>query len=378
MTPHSEPKASAQISAKARALIAELLAEVGTEGNEDQLTEILSTAVRLAGTGADRLDLKITRAALAEMAEAFRVFAPYRSVPKVTMFGSARTLPADPMYAQARELASRLSAAGWMVVTGAGPGIMAAGLEGAGRERSFGINIRLPMEQGANSFIASDPKLVEMKYFFTRKLMLMKESDGFAVLPGGFGTQDEAFELLTLLQTGKAQPAPLVLVDTPGGDYWESWQRFVDDQLEERGLVSPDDLCLYRITDDVDLAAAELLGFYRNYHSCRFVGELLVVRLRVIPPADHLRVLSAQFADICGERGLYQVSPLPPERAEKDHLELPRLAFKFDRVHHGRLRQLIDALNSQPVAQLAGGDPAREAMALDAGIGPDLERHRAR
>lgn len=378
MTPTPEPKASALLSDRTRELISELVVQAGAGTNRDQITEILATAVRLAGTGADRLDLKITRAALAEMGEAFRVFAPYRAVPKVTMFGSARTLPADPLYAQARELASRLSAAGWMVVTGAGPGIMAAGLEGAGRERSFGINIRLPMEQGANSFIASDPKLVEMKYFFTRKLMLMKESDGFVVLPGGFGTQDEAFELLTLLQTGKAQPAPLVLVDIPGGDYWESWQRFVDDQLAARGLVSPDDLSLYRITDDVDEAAGELLGFYRNYHSCRFVGELLVMRLRAIPPAERLRDLSAEFADICGERGLYKVSPLPPERVEKDHLDLPRVAFKFDRVHYGRLRQLVDALNRQPVARLAGDDPGREAMALDAGIGPDIERHRAR
>ena len=160
---------------------------------------------------------------------------------------------------------------------------MAAGLEGAGREKSFGVNIRLPFEQGANEFIADDPKLVEMKYFFTRKLMLMKESDGFVVLPGGFGTLDEGFELLTLLQTGKADPAPIVLLEVPGGTYWSSWQRFLMDEVATRGLIDADDHVLYRITDDVEDAAGEILGFYRNYHSLRFVGGRLVLRLRTEP-----------------------------------------------------------------------------------------------
>ena len=170
-----------------------------------------------------------------------------------------------------------------MVVTGAGPGIMAAAMEGAGRERSLGVNIRLPHEQGANQFIAQDPKLVEMRYFFTRKLMLIKESHGYAVLPGGFGTQDEAFELLTLLQTGKAQPAPLVLLDVHGGTYWEAWEQFVKKDLEARGLISPEDHALYKVTTHVDESAEEILGFYRNYHSCRWVGDLFVIRLQQAP-----------------------------------------------------------------------------------------------
>ncbi|MDP1794902.1 MAG: LOG family protein, partial [Acidimicrobiales bacterium] len=194
-----------------------LLDEMETLANRDVMADIVNTALRLATDDASRLDLKITATALREMRAAFRAFAPYRHRRKVTMFGSARTRPDDPLYAQAREMARELSQADWMVVTGAGPGIMEAGLEGAGRDNAFGVNIRLPFEQGANAFIAKDPKLVEMKYFFTRKLMLIKESDGYVVLPGGFGTLDETFELFTLLQTGKAEPAPVVLLDSMGG-----------------------------------------------------------------------------------------------------------------------------------------------------------------
>ncbi len=219
-----------------------LLDAIGVTANRDQLLEILETVVRLAAVGTDRLDLKIANAALKEMCEGFEVFAPYRHVRKVTMFGSARTLPSDPLYAQARDLAALLARHGWSTVTGAGPGIMAAGLEGAGPDHAFGINIRLPFEQGANQFIAADPKLVSMKYFFTRKLLLIKESFGYAVLPGGFGTLDEAFELLTLIQTGKAEPAPVVLLEMPGSSYWKGWERFLAEEVVTRDLVSPGDV----------------------------------------------------------------------------------------------------------------------------------------
>src|SRR6516162_8766698 len=259
-----------------------LLEALGPAANRDQLLEILTTVVRLANDGADRLDLKITNAALREMREGFQVFAPYRNVRKITMFGSARTLPSDPLYAQARDLAGVMARHQWSTVTGAGPGIMAAGLEGAGPDHAFGINIRLPFEQ-ANQFIASGTKLVSMKYFFTRKLLLIKESDGYAVLPGGFGTLDEEFELLTLIQTGKAAPAPLVLLDTPGGTYWRAWEDWVSQELEARDLIGPNDRNLYLITDSVDSAAGEILGFYRNYHSMRFVGGTLVIRLHARP-----------------------------------------------------------------------------------------------
>ncbi|MHB8295571.1 MAG: LOG family protein [Acidimicrobiales bacterium] len=333
---------------------ADLLDAIGATTNRDQLSQILATVARLASGESSRLDLKIANAALAEMATAFEAYAPYRDVPKATMFGSARVLPADPLYVQAKELASSLALQGWMVVTGAGPGIMAAGLEGAGRELSFGINIRLPFEQGANRFIASDPKLVEMKYFFTRKLMLMKESDAFIFLPGGFGTLDEAFELLTLVQTGKASPCPVVMLDAPGSNYWRGWERFLLEQVSSRGLVSADDAALYTITDDIQAATQEILGFYRNYHSLRYVGELLVVRLREAPDDGELERLSQDFADICMEGGISRSGPLPPEVASQDCLDLQRVVLKFDRVHNGRLRRLIDALNALGPPAIAG------------------------
>jgi hypothetical protein len=248
-------------------------------------------------------------------------------------------------------MASVMAARGWMVVTGAGPGIMAAGLEGAGRERSFGINIRLPFEQGASPFIGGDSKLIEMKYFFTRKLALMKESAGFVVLPGGFGTLDELLELLTLVQTGKAAPAPIVCLEVPGKNYWAEWMRFVNEQVLARGLISPDDLHLVFVTDDVDAAVEELVGFYRNYHSLRYVGNVLVLRLRVAPTPDELDQLSEDFADICVEGGIEASAPFPAEVADGDHPELARVTLLFNRMHQGRLRQLIDALNQLPTAR---------------------------
>ena len=349
------------------AQIQQLLDALGVTANRDQFNEMLLNVVRLSKGPTERLDLKIANAALREMREGFEVFAPYRHVRKITMFGSARTLPTDPLYAQARDLASRLAALGWSTVTGAGPGIMAAGLEGAGPGHSFGINIRLPFEQQPNEFILSDPKLVSMKYFFTRKLLLVKESDGYAVLPGGFGTLDESFELLTLLQTGKAQPAPVVLLEVPGGSYWHAWERFVREEVAARGLISPDDESLFLITDDVLQAAAEILGFYRNYHSARWVGDRLVVRLQAKPTEAEIAGLCEEFGGIC-THGRIEVlpGPLPAEVREEDHLDLPRVALSFDRQSYPQLRHLIDALNCLPSAPpppaglpLPGGHTAR-------------------
>jgi uncharacterized protein (TIGR00730 family) len=308
-----------------------------------ELQAMIGSLDDMAREGTSVGDLKIANAALGEMAEAFRVFRPYRHIRKITMFGSARTKPEDPVYILARELAASLAAAGWMVVTGAGPGIMAAGLEGAGREHAFGVNIRLPHEDEANPFIAQDPKLVEMRYFFTRKLMLIKESHAYAILPGGFGTQDEAFELLTLLQTGKAEPAPVVMVETPGGTYWHAWLRFVQEQAIGAGWISQEDTALFKVTNTMKEASAEILGFYRNYHSCRWVGDLLVLRVQTLPSKDELADLNTRFADIVARGSIRTASPFPPER--NDHPELPRLAFRFDRFHYARLRMLIDAIN---------------------------------
>ena len=349
--------------AKLDELVAGVLDATGAEADRDQLFEIMATVVRLARDGADRLNLKITNAALKEMRHAFRVFAPFHDVPKVTIFGSARTSPADPLYAQARALASALAARGWMVVTGAGPGIMAAGAEGAGLEHTIGVNIRLPFEQEPNPYIA-DPRLVEMKYFFTRKLMLMKESAGFAVLPGGVGTLDEAFELLTLLQTGKAAPAPIVFLEVPGVTYWQEWNRFMRDVVAGLELISPEDHDLYRITDDVGTAVDEIVGFYRNYHSIRYVQGRLVVRLRAAPTAVELSALNAAFDDICAVGEIEASGPLPDEIADDDHVALPRLVFTFNRASHGRLRLFIDALNAlRSAPPLAPPDPASAVAA---------------
>jgi uncharacterized protein (TIGR00730 family) len=332
-------------------LLDQLVDTIGVTANRDQVLDMLTTVVRLAHDDADRLDLKIANAALKEMREGFDLFAPYRDHRKITMFGSARTLPSDPLYAQARDLASVLAAHDWDIVTGAGPGIMAAGLEGAGTDHSFGINIRLPFEQEANEFIASDPKLVHMKYFFTRKLLLIKESDAYVVLPGGFGTLDEAFELLTLLQTGKAMPAPIVMLEVPGGTYWRAWEEWVAAEVEARNLINSNDRHFYRITDSVEGAASEILNFYRNYHSLRFVGDILVIRLQAPPKPDEVAALSEEFADIVTSGGIEILDrPLPPEARGEDFPDLPRVALRFDRMSYGRLRMLIDALNALPSA----------------------------
>jgi uncharacterized protein (TIGR00730 family) len=316
-----------------------------TRQQRDLVVSMFETVVGLARTDSDVLDLKIVDTALKEMAEAFEVFRPWRDVRKVTMFGSARTAPEDPIYVLARDLAKRLASEGWMIVTGAGPGIMAAGIEGAGRDHSFGVNIRLPHEQGANSFIAQDPKLVEMRYFFTRKLMLIKESHAYVVLPGGFGTLDECFELLTLLQTGKAEPAPVVLVETPGGGFWHAWLRFVEDEVVPRGYVSAPDLAFFRIVTSVEDAIEEIQHYYRNFHSARWVGDLLVLRLHRLPDDAALAMLSEQFAGILVSGRIRATEPLPPERSAGTHLDLSRVAMRFDKFSYARLRALIDALN---------------------------------
>ena len=353
--------------------IDELLDAAGAGANRDVLFDILVSGVRLALDEADRLDLKIASAALREMRMAYRAFAPYRMATQVTIFGSARTDTSDPLYAQARDLARELAHRDWMVVTGAGPGIMAAGLEGAGREQSFGVNIRLPWEQDPNPFIAGDEKLISMKYFFTRKLMLMKESHGFVSLPGGFGTLDEVFELLTLLQTGKALPAPIVLLEVPGGTYWRSWERFVRDEVLHRRLVSPDDLDLFTITDDVTTAVDELIGFYRNYHSLRWVKDRLVLRVHAAPTDEEVADLAERFGELAVDGRIERTGPLPPEVADDDHVDLPRIVLRFDIFRLGGLGRLIRALNDLPSAPqgeeprppLPAAEPMLEGEPLD-------------
>lgn len=291
------------------------------------------------------LDQKIMANTVRDLRKAFSLLAQVEGRPKVTIFGSARTASHDPLYEQTVRVARELAAKGWMVITGAGPGIMEAGMVGAGRDSSIGVSIQLPFENEANEIIAGDEKHIALKYFFTRKFALTKASQAFICMPGGFGTLDELFELLTLTQTGKGAPVPIVLLDLPGDPYWQQVDDFVRDQMASRGLISSDDRALYFTTNDAVAAADEITGFYSNFHSLRFVGQRLVLRLRSLPDAQGLAELNARFAHLCVEGGIEPTDPLAAEIRDDDNLELPRLVMRFDKRSFGELRLLIDAIN---------------------------------
>jgi uncharacterized protein (TIGR00730 family) len=318
----------------------------GITDNADLIARILATGIGLGIDGADRLDLKIASSALTEMRAAFRLFAPYEDVPKVTIFGSARTLPEDALYRQASDVASALAEHGWMVVTGAGPGIMQAAAEGAGPHNSLGVSIRLPFEEKPNAIVGENARNVAMKYFFTRKLMLVKESSGFVCVPGGFGTLDEMFELLTLQQTGKADPTPIVLLDAPGGTFWSGLRRFIDDHLRPGGVISDGDFDRVLVTDSVPAAVEELSGFYRNYSSLRWVGKRLVLRLKAEPTDAEVEALNAAFGDLVIEGAIERRGPLRVEVEDDDQLELPRLVLRLNQFRVGELHRLIRAINA--------------------------------
>ncbi len=326
--------------------VADLVASLDIPSRDIELVNgIITTGLLLAGDSADRLDLKIVNAALKEMRYAFKVFAPYRDERKVSVFGSSRTRSGDPDYEQAREFGKLMAERGWMVVTGAGPGSMEAANEGAGAAHSFGVNIRLPFEAEPNPVIAEDPKLINFKYFFTRKLMFMKEASAFVLMPGGFGTMDEAFEVLTLIQTGKSDMHPVVLLDAEGGTYWEGFLHFVRRDLVERGYVSAEDLDLFFVTDSAERAADEVTRYYKNFHSMRFVRDKLVLRMDSAPDDATLEHLSTEFSDILTEGEIERCEPFDAEIADEDALDKQRLMFRFDRASYGRLRALIDRLN---------------------------------
>lgn len=306
--------------------------------------EMVTSALRLTTQGATRAERKLVNAALKEFAYAFRVFAPYRGLPKVSIFGSARTQPGDAAYIAARDFAREIAHRGWMVITGAGPGIMMAGHEGAGAAHSFGVNIRLPGLNPANVYIARDDKLINFKYFFTRKVTFMKESNAFVLLPGGWGTLDEAFELLTLTQTGKSDLHPIVLLEPEGSEYWRQWLIFLRDQVLRPGFISESDLALLRVATTPREAVEEIERFYRNYHSARFVGDRLYLRLRRPPDEATLRQLNAEFADLLEQGALEVTPPAPAEVRDGDALELARVAF-YPKHAYGRIRQLVDRLN---------------------------------
>jgi uncharacterized protein (TIGR00730 family) len=313
-------------------------------GNRDLYEEMLVTICRLARDGAERGDVKLIHKALAELRYGLKVFAPYKETRKITIYGSSRTPEGHPDYQTAVEFARRMSESGWMVITGAGDGIMKAGHGGAGREASFGVAIRLPFEQKTNDIIAEDPKLVNFRYFFTRKLMFMKEASAIALFPGGFGTQDEGFEALTLVQTGKTPLIPIVMCERPDGTYWHQWRAYVAAELLGTGMISEQDMDLFFVTDDVDEAVANVVQFYRTYHSSRYVGDELVLRLRrPIRPETLQRVNDEYAAKILLRGRIEQSGPLPAEQGE--YPDLPRLKLWFDKHSFGRLRRMIDVVN---------------------------------
>ncbi|GJL57067.1 MAG: Rossman fold protein, TIGR00730 family [Nitrospirales bacterium] len=310
------------------------------------LRDMMKTVLKLHDPDVDVLDIKILNRALKELRYGFKVFHPYQHIRKVSIYGSARTPQDDPNFQLASRFGRLLSERGFMVITGAGPGIMWAGHEGAGRAHSFGVNIMLPFEQAPNSLIAEDKKLVNLKYFFTRKLLFVKESHATVLFPGGFGTLDEGFEVLTLIQTGKTEPVPVVCLEAPGSDYWERWLEFIKEQLLPRGLISETDVMLLKVFHHEADAVEEIEQFYRNYHSIRYVGEKLVIRLQHALAPEEITRLNEEFQDVLVAGVFVQTAALPEEYDDTDVRDLPRLVFHYNRKDAGRLRQVIDRVNA--------------------------------
>jgi uncharacterized protein (TIGR00730 family) len=312
----------------------------------EYVREMILAALKAGQEDDDRADLKLMNTTLKEMRFTAKVFGPYRNVRKVTVFGSARTSPDEPVYAMARQFGKKLAESGYMVITGGGQGIMQAANEGAGPEHSFGVNIRLPFEQRANPVLEGNPRLITYKYFFNRKVAFLKEADAVALFPGGFGTLDEAMETLTLVQTGKRNPLPLVLVDTPGGTYWTKWMAFMQDELRRQDYIGDTDFSLFRRVDSIEAAVGEINRFYSRYHSMRYVNGKLVMRLTSMLDSRHIKKLVEGFADILSPGGTIETSgPLSAEQEESELAHLPRLIIDFNRQDFGRLRNLIDEIN---------------------------------
>ncbi|MGQ0849922.1 MAG: TIGR00730 family Rossman fold protein [Actinomycetota bacterium] len=324
--------------------VRDLVEAAGGANNQDLISEMVTSVLKLHRDRAGRGDLKLVNTALKEMRYSLLAFARHPE-PKITIFGSARVDDTDPNYRLAEQLARRMAGKGWGVITGAGPGIMEAGSKGAGRGHSYGVNIRLPFEPDSNAYI--DPtRNVNFKYFFTRKLTFIKESHAFALFPGGFGTLDETFELFTLIQTGKSDLHPIVLMEAPGTGYWPRLLEFCSSVLVEKGLISPSDLDLFTLTGDPDDALNHVLGFYSNYHSQRYVDGRLVLRIHQAPDPTTLEEINRQFADLVTDGTIEVTDPFPVEVADGDALECDRLVLSFDRRSFGRLHELVDRLNS--------------------------------
>jgi hypothetical protein len=326
--------------------IQELIAYKGNGHNQDLVADIILNALKLLTDVEDRGDVRVIRTAVSELRYAFRLFKPYAEKRKVTIFGSARTKLEEPEYKQAADFGGKMAAAGWMIITGAGPGIMRAGHEGAGLENSFGASIRLPWEEGTNPIMQGDKKLITFKYFFTRKLTFVRHADAIALFPGGFGTMDEGYEALTLMQTGKTRLRPLVLINPPGSAYWRTWDKHMREHLLRAQLISPPDLNLYYITESADDAVRHIVRFYRNYHSMRSVADKLVIRLKNAPSPSAIEALNEDFEDIITGDKIRAIAAMPEEQDEVATLNLQRIAFGFNRKDYGRLRHLINVLNT--------------------------------
>ncbi len=341
----NDPDIDAQIDQ----LVADVVAQSGgVTTNTDLVREVIVSALKVIKDNTNRGDIRMMNTAMKELRYSSLVFQAFADTPKVAVYGSARTHPHDPNYLMAQAFGKRMAEDhDYLVITGAGPGIMEAANKGAGTDNSFGVNIRLPFESGANEYL-SPGKVINFKYFFTRKVQFVKESDAFALFPGGFGTLDEAFELLTLIQTGKSDLHPIVMVESEGTGYWDAWERLCG-ALVTQNMISPHDLNLYKVTTSIDEAIEEIIHFYRVYHSQRFVDGILVLRLQMGVPNSLLGELSAEFADIIVSGQIETISPTQAEVDTDDHVELPRVAFDFDRHGYGRLRALIDRLNNSAV-----------------------------
>jgi len=327
-------------------LVLELLSEFADQENHDLTSELIQSSINLLRDHAARLDVKLLNKAVKELRYAFKVFAPYRNLRKVSAFGSARTGEDSEEYRMAFEFGRKIREHGFMVLTGAGSGIMEAVQRGAGRNGGFGLNIRLPMEQQANATLKGDTKLITFKYFFTRKLMFVKETSAIVCFPGGFGTMDETFEALTLMQTGKSYVIPIVLVQSPEDDYWQSWDEFIRRHMVDRGKISPEDTLLYRITENVDAACAEISTFYKVYHSMRYAGTSTVFRLNHPISENLVHRLTEEFSDILRDgEFVLPPGPLPEENGDAELTSLPRLAFPFNHGSMGRLREVVDRIN---------------------------------
>lgn len=333
---------------KADRQIEELVKKYADAGvNAGLIQEMIVTSLKASLDGLDRSDLKIMNTAMKEMRYGLKVFTPFRSVRKVSVFGSARTKPDNLDYQLAKEFAKLIVERGWMVITGAASGVMQAGNEGAGRSHSFGLNIRLPFEQDANPVMIDDEKLINFKYFFTRKLLFMRESHATLLCPGGFGTHDEGFETLTLVQTGKAEPRPIVCLDHPKSRYWKEFRAFCERQLAKQKLIDPLDISLIYFTHDPRKAADYIHRFYCMYHSMRYMRDTLVIRLQRKLGRVELATLNREFKDIVRKGSIRQVLEPFEEELETGHShEYPRIYFYFTRNHFARLHQLIQRMSS--------------------------------